>query len=259
MTIDFEEQRKLDTEELKLSLNEIKEVNIMKSQDTSVFKPLQIDSKDLTPCSMGPGERNSSYLCKRMYKFEEVACKEYNIKDDPKKKQKSYNPKIANFDVARKQNTTTSEIPDLKKVVRWMAPEKIKGEPYTTPWNDNPNHRMGVGELYVRLENLAEKYVKPGDLPIIFDNNEIDFDGSKFYGDDGGDMEFLSKRISELNFNLCDVEIKEPTPLSEDLAKDLEEVRVIIKLYPYPLWIMDDNRQTISHVGHSLQNLKITN
>ncbi|CAG8774068.1 1183_t:CDS:1, partial [Dentiscutata erythropus] len=45
----------------------------------------------------------------------------------------AYNkPKIANFDVARKQNETTSEIPDLKKVVRWMAPEKIRGDSYTT-------------------------------------------------------------------------------------------------------------------------------
>ncbi|CAG8806520.1 629_t:CDS:1, partial [Racocetra fulgida] len=43
-----------------------------------------------------------------------------------------YIPKIANFDVARKQNVTINEIPDLKNVVRWMAPEKINSDPYTT-------------------------------------------------------------------------------------------------------------------------------
>ncbi|CAG8798192.1 16404_t:CDS:2, partial [Racocetra fulgida] len=75
MAIDFEEQRKLDTDELKSSLNEIKKINIMKSRDTFVFKPFQIEQKDLTPCSLSPDEfsrlGNSSYLCKRMYKFEE--------------------------------------------------------------------------------------------------------------------------------------------------------------------------------------------
>ncbi|CAG8792924.1 32714_t:CDS:2, partial [Racocetra persica] len=286
MTIDFEEQRKLDTDELKSSLNEIKkilkisgfnsevisEINIMKSRDTFVFKPFQIEPKDLTPCSLSPDEfsriGNSSYLCKRMYKFEEMIA--------------GYSPKIANFDVARKQNETTNEIPDLNKVVRWMAPEKINGDPYTTrceifsfgmllweltyekepyhgidtfedikklvtngyrekisfaptqdqkikeiqqkfedimksTWHDNPRHRIGVGELYVHLENLAEKYVKPGDLPKICNNNEIDFDGSKFYEIDEIDMDFINQTTSELKFNLCDVEIKVPTPLNEGL------------------------------------------
>ncbi|CAG8806575.1 13252_t:CDS:2, partial [Racocetra persica] len=77
MAIDFEKQRELDHDELIISLIEIKEilkisglnseviseVNIMKSQDTSVFKPVQIDAKDLTPCSMRPNER-ASYLFK---------------------------------------------------------------------------------------------------------------------------------------------------------------------------------------------------
>ncbi|KAF0543501.1 kinase-like protein [Gigaspora margarita] len=389
ITIDFEMQRKLDNDELKISLNEIKqilkisglnsevisEVQIMKSQDTSVFKPIQIDPKDLIPATTSSDELqrkgNFSYLCKRMYNFEEVACKEFKHKDsnDIKKKQKiqkqlailerlseckyilkfyglsriegkdvqvlqwaelgslkdvytandidwvtkvsiardicrglaflesveilhhdiraenimmtaDYKPKIANFDVARRQNETTSEIPDLKKVVRWMAPEKIKGESYTTrceifsfgmllweltyekepyqdfdsfeyiknlvingyrekisfcptqdstikniqqefecimksTWQDNPKLRMGVGELYLNLEKLAEKYVKPGDLPKIFNDKELDFDGSKFYGND---IDCIDQTLPELKLlKFYDIEIKEPTPLNEGI------------------------------------------
>ncbi|CAG8552488.1 13294_t:CDS:2, partial [Gigaspora margarita] len=308
---------------------------------------------------------NFSYLCKRMYNFEEVACKEFKHKDsnDIKKKQKiqkqlailerlseckyilkfyglsriegkdvqvlqwaelgslkdvytandidwvtkvsiardicrglaflesveilhhdiraeNIMPKIANFDVARRQNETTSEIPDLKKVVRWMAPEKIKGESYTTrceifsfgmllweltyekepyqdfdsfeyiknlvingyrekisfcptqdstikniqqefecimksTWQDNPKLRMGVGELYLNLEKLAEKYVKPGDLPKIYNDKELDFDGSKFYGND---IDCIDQTLPELKLlKFYDIEIKEPTPLNEGI------------------------------------------
>ncbi|CAG8779830.1 2172_t:CDS:2, partial [Racocetra persica] len=281
--VDFEIQRKLDYDDLKFSLNEMKEilkiseviseVNIMKSQDTSVFK--QIDPKYLTPCSMGPDERNSSYLCKRMYKFEEVGCKGFNIKDDQKKKQKlqrhlailerlsecRYILKfygLSHIEGKDVQVFQWAELGSLRDVytandIGWVTKvsiardicrglaflqsvdilhQDIRGENIMDPkikeiqqtfeyimkttWNDEPYHRMGVGKLYVHLESLAEKYVKPGDLPRIYNNNEIDFDGSKFY-DDGGDMDFIKKQMSELNFNICDVEIKEPTPLSEGL------------------------------------------
>ncbi|CAG8774066.1 1182_t:CDS:1, partial [Dentiscutata erythropus] len=72
---------------------------------------------------------------------------------------------------------------------------------------------MGVGELYVHLEKLAEKYVKPGDLEIYKDN-ELDFDGSKFYGDD---INFIDLTIPEFKFDFSDVKIKEPTPLNEGI------------------------------------------
>ncbi|CAG8512342.1 44296_t:CDS:2 [Gigaspora margarita] len=42
-----------------------------------------------------------------------------------------YEPKIANFDLAREFNEFSKEIPDMK-VLRWMAPEKMKGKRYDT-------------------------------------------------------------------------------------------------------------------------------
>ncbi|CAG8439129.1 9224_t:CDS:2, partial [Dentiscutata heterogama] len=42
-----------------------------------------------------------------------------------------YEPKIANFDMAREINDISKEIPDLK-VLRWMAPEKMEGRRYDT-------------------------------------------------------------------------------------------------------------------------------
>ncbi|CAG8806573.1 13251_t:CDS:2, partial [Racocetra persica] len=122
---------------------------------------------------------------------------------------------------------------EIKELVTNGFREKIKFAPTHDPeikeiqqkfeyimkstWHDNPKHRLGVGELYVLLENLAEKYVKPGDLPKICNNNEIDFDGSKFYGDDGVDMDFINQTMSKLKFNFCEVKIKEPTPLNEGI------------------------------------------
>ncbi|CAG8769069.1 657_t:CDS:2, partial [Racocetra fulgida] len=46
------------------------------------------------------------------------------------------------------------------------------------------------------------------------------FDGSRFYGNDENeiDMDFINKTVSELKFNLCDVEIKFHVDSDRELA-----------------------------------------
>ncbi|CAG8477807.1 307_t:CDS:2, partial [Cetraspora pellucida] len=125
---DIEEMKKILIYTQDVIFDKIKEVEqevlLMKSQsgDKTVFKPTKIETDQLHICDQ------SDKRIKRIYKHIDIECKPIDLSKDLTK---SYEPKIANFDIAREFNDMSKEIPDLK-VLRWMAFEKMEGKTYDT-------------------------------------------------------------------------------------------------------------------------------
>lgn len=78
-------------------------------------------------------------------------------------------------------------------------------------WLHDPNQRINLGTLLIKLEELSKKYVKPGSLPQIFPDKKLDLGGEK-YSEDLEDFEEDFDDCFVINYN-----IKTIMPLNEGI------------------------------------------